>query len=71
MHLVKQPKMIDVEQLEHAFKQATERAIKIHEALDVPYVTTYNGQVVEILHGKVICVLDEWQCDDLSTDLTH
>lgn len=37
---------------------ASERAIKIHEALNIPYVMEYQGQVVEMLHGKVLKVID-------------
>jgi hypothetical protein len=50
--------MIDIEKLELAFQQATERAIKIHDALDIPYVTANNNQVVEMLHGEVIRVIE-------------
>jgi hypothetical protein len=50
--------MIDIEKLEQAFQQATERAIKIHDALDIPYVTANNNQVVEMLHGEVIRVIE-------------
>jgi hypothetical protein len=50
--------MIDIEKLEQAFQQATERAIKIHDALDIPYVTTNNNHIVEMLHGKVIRVIE-------------
>lgn len=50
--------MIDIEKLEQIFQQATERAIKIHDALDIPYVTTNNNQVVEMLHGKVIRIIE-------------
>jgi hypothetical protein len=50
--------MIDIEQLENFLKQATERAIKIHDALDIPYITTNNNQIVEMLHGEVIRVIE-------------
>lgn len=50
--------MIDIEQLEYFLKQATERAIKIHDALDIPYITANNNQIVEMLHGEVIRVIE-------------
>jgi hypothetical protein len=50
--------MIDIEQLQTAFKQATERAIKLHDALDIPYITGHNGQAVEMSHGKVLRVIE-------------
>ena len=50
--------MINIEQLQKGRKMASERAIKIHEALNIPYVMEYQGQVVEMLHGKVLRVID-------------
>ncbi|MEI6706357.1 MAG: hypothetical protein WCK96_04375 [Methylococcales bacterium] len=50
--------MIDIEQLEYFLKQATERSIKIHDALDIPYITANNNQIVEMLHGEVIRVIE-------------
>ncbi len=50
--------MIEIEQLQEAFRQATERAIKIHEALEVPYITSHHGQVVEMLHGEVVRIIE-------------
>jgi hypothetical protein len=50
--------MIDVKKLEHAFQQATARAIKLHDALDIPYITGHNGQAVEMSHGKVLRVIE-------------
>lgn len=50
---------IDVDKLELAFKKATERAIKIHNALDVPFITAYNGKIVEMSHNKVIRVIKD------------
>jgi hypothetical protein len=46
--------MIDIKQLEIALQKATERAIKIHDALDVPYITSRDGKVVEMSHGEII-----------------
>ena len=50
--------MINIEQLQKGRKNASERAIKIHEALNIPYVMEYQGQVVEMLHGKVLTVIE-------------
>jgi hypothetical protein len=50
--------MIDIEQLKYFLKQATERAIKIHDALDISYITANNNQIVEMLHGEVIRVVE-------------
>ncbi len=50
--------MIEIERLQEAFRQARERAIKIHEALEVPYITSHHGQVVEMLHGEIIRVIE-------------
>ena len=49
--------MINIEQLKNGRQLASERAIKIHEALNIPYVTEYQGQIVEMLHGKVLKVI--------------
>ncbi len=51
--------MNEIEQLKKLGKQAQEQAIKIHEALDIPYVTELNGQVVKMLHGKVLKVIEK------------
>lgn len=51
--------MIDVDKLESALKKATERAIKIHNALDVPFITSYNGKIVEMLHNEVIRIIKD------------
>jgi len=50
---------IDVESLKLAHHRAVTRAIKIHDALDIPYVTRRNQQLVEMLHGKILRVIDE------------
>jgi len=50
--------MIDLEKLRLAAKQATERAIKLHDAFDIPYVTEFNGDAVEMSHGKVLKVIE-------------
>jgi len=50
--------MIDLEKLRLATKQATERAIKLHDAFDIPYVTEFNGDAVEMSHGKVLKVIE-------------
>jgi len=50
--------MIDIEKLKSLRKQASERAIKLHNALDIPYITDQDGAAVEMLHGKVLKVLE-------------
>jgi hypothetical protein len=50
--------MIEIERLQETFRQAMERAIKIHEALEIPYITSHHGQVVEMLHGEVVRVIE-------------
>ena len=50
--------MIDIQKLELVFQRATEQAIKIHEALDIPYVTANDGQAVEMLHGNILRVIE-------------
>jgi len=50
-------KQTEFEQFEKLHKQATDRAIKIHEALDIPHVIRQGDQVVEMLGGKVLKVI--------------
>ena len=50
--------MIELERLEAVFQQARERALKLHEALEIPYITAYHGQIVEMLHGEIIQVIE-------------
>jgi len=50
--------MIDIEKLKELREQATERAIKLHNALDIPYITEQNGDAVEMSHGKVLKVIE-------------
>jgi len=50
--------MIDIEKLKDLRKQASERAIKLHNALDIPYITGQDGDAVEMLHGKVLKILE-------------
>ncbi|BCG63386.1 MAG: hypothetical protein methR_P1096 [Methyloprofundus sp.] len=50
--------MIDIDKLQQLRKQATERAIKLHDALDIPYITKQNGNAVEMSHGKVLKVIE-------------
>jgi hypothetical protein len=59
--------MINIEQLQQGRKDASERAIRIHEALNIPYVTEYQGQVVEMLHGKVLKVITPAHVDSANT----
>lgn len=49
--------MIDIEKLKQACQQATEHAIKLHDAFDVPYIIEHDGQIVEMLHGKVLKII--------------
>jgi len=63
--------MIAVERLQEAFRQATERAIKIHEALEVPYITAHNGQAVEMLHGEIMRVIEPNLFDNQTTSLSQ
>ncbi len=51
--------MTNIKELENLHRQASEQAIKIHNALDVPYVTMRGNQAVEMLHGEVIRVIEE------------
>ena len=50
--------MIDIEKLKQLREQATERAVKLHDALDIPYITEQNGDAVEMSHGKVLKVIE-------------
>ena len=50
--------MIDIEKLKQLREQASERAIKLHDALDIPYITEQNGDAVEMSHGKVLKVIE-------------
>ncbi len=50
--------MIDIEKLKQLREQATERAIKLHDALDIPYITEKNGKAVEMSHGKVLKIIE-------------
>jgi len=50
--------MIDIEKLKDLRRQASERAIKLHNALDIPYITGQDGEAVEMLHGKILKVLE-------------
>ena len=50
--------MIDIEKLRQLREQATEGAIKLHDALDIPYITEQNGDAVEMSHGKVLKVIE-------------
>ena len=50
-------KMMSIEKAQEAQRKASERAIKIHDALDVPYITNRDGDTVEMLHGKVLRVI--------------
>jgi len=50
--------MINIEKLKLAGKQASERAIKLHDALDIPYITEQNGDAVEMSHGKVLKIIE-------------
>ncbi len=50
--------MIDIEKLKQLREQATERAVKLHDALDIPYITEQNGNAVEMSHGKVLKVIE-------------
>jgi len=49
--------MIDIDKLKQLRKKATERAIKLHDAFDIPYITEQNGHAVEMSHGKVLKIL--------------
>lgn len=49
--------MINIEKAQEAGRKASERAIKIHDALDVPYITNHDGDTVEMSHGKVLRVI--------------
>jgi len=50
--------MIDLEKLKLAGKQATERAIKLHDAFNIPYIIEQNGDAVEMSHGKVLKIIE-------------
>ena len=50
--------MIDIEKLKKLRLQASERAIKLHNALDIPYITEQNGDAVEMSHGKVLKIIE-------------
>ena len=50
--------MIDIEKLKQLREQATERAVKLHDAFDIPYITEFNGDAVEMSHGKVLKVIE-------------
>jgi len=51
--------MINTEKLLDAQSRAAERAIKIHDALDIPYIGEKDGMVVEMSHGQVLRVIDK------------
>ncbi len=51
--------MVDIEELQNMRQKVFERTVKIHDAMDVPYVTSSGKQVVEMSHGKIIRVIEE------------
>jgi len=50
--------MINIKQLRKIRRQASCRAIKIHDAMDVPYITTQGTKIVEMQHGKVTRIIE-------------
>ncbi len=49
--------LIDTGKIAEAGQQAAERAIKIHDALDIPYVTCKDDQPVIMSHGQVLEII--------------